>query len=276
MGGSGGGGWVTVVSGSAGGLMEAIVCQPLDVVKTRLQLERAGGKYHGMRDCFRSIYQMEGWRALYRGLTPFSFHLVTKYALRFGTYSAIHSRSPNALVAGAVAGAVEAVVVVTPCEVVKTRLQQRNSVYRNTLECLRGVVLNEGPTALLRGVTPTIVRQASNQASNFFVVDWFNRRVWHKRDARHMLPLWQTAVSGIIAGAVGPTLNHPFDVVKSRMMAQNSVYVSNGVSGTLRRIVAEEGIGALYRGFCPRLARVAPGQMVTWMTVLRMQSLLSF
>lgn len=60
--------------------------QPLDVTKTRLQLDKTG-RYRGMVDCGVKTYQREGAAALYKGLTPFTMHLTLKYALRFATFS---------------------------------------------------------------------------------------------------------------------------------------------------------------------------------------------
>lgn len=72
--------------------------QPLDVTKTRLQLDNAG-RYRGMIHCGTTIFKEEGALALYKGLTPFITHLTLKYALRFGAFasfkSAIAAISPN-------------------------------------------------------------------------------------------------------------------------------------------------------------------------------------
>ncbi|KAF0759681.1 hypothetical protein AaE_003663, partial [Aphanomyces astaci] len=70
----------------AGGVVEACVLQPLDVTKTRLQLDRTG-MYKGMFNCGKTIYQTEGGGALYKGLSPFVVHLTLKYALRFGSFA---------------------------------------------------------------------------------------------------------------------------------------------------------------------------------------------
>jgi solute carrier family 25 (mitochondrial citrate transporter), member 1 len=265
--------WVVPVSGAVAGLLEACLCQPLDVVKTRLQQDRRT-QYPSMSNCFRQVYRQEGWKTLYKGLTPFSAHLICKYALRFGTYGALENRLGSPFLAGLAAGAVEAVTVVTPCEVVKTRLQQVGSRFRGPIDCLRQTVRTEGiVNGLLRGCWPTIIRQSSNQATNFWAADLINRHLWKKRDRKHMLPVWQTAITGLVAGSVGPILNQPFDVVKSRLMQTNSPY--SGTWHALRSISKQEGCLALYRGFLPRITRVATGQMIAWTTVLRLQALLS-
>jgi solute carrier family 25 citrate transporter 1 len=70
------------------------------------------------------------------------------------------------------AGTTEAVVVVTPMEVVKIRLQaQQHSLadplesprYRNAGHAVYTIVREEGVSALYRGVSLTAIRQATNQ-----------------------------------------------------------------------------------------------------------------
>lgn len=81
-------------------------------------------------------------------------------------------RQPLAPSAGLGAGVTEAVLVVTPMEVVKIRLQaQQHSLadpleaprYRNAGHAVYAIVREEGFGALYRGVTLTALRQATNQ-----------------------------------------------------------------------------------------------------------------
>ena len=69
-----------------GGIAEAVCLQPIDVIKTRLQLDSAG-KYKGVWHCGKTIATAEGVRSLWKGLTPFAANLTLKYALRFSTNS---------------------------------------------------------------------------------------------------------------------------------------------------------------------------------------------
>nr|ACU18889.1 unknown [Glycine max] len=73
--------YMKAISGSLGGIMEASCLQPIDVIKTRLQLDRSGN-YKGILHCGATISRTEGVRALWKGLTPFATHLTLKYALR--------------------------------------------------------------------------------------------------------------------------------------------------------------------------------------------------
>ena len=78
------------------------------------------------------------------------------------------------LTAGLGAGTTEAVVVVTPMEVVKIRLQaQQHSLadpneaprYRNAGHAVYTIVREEGVATLYRGVSLTALRQATNQGA---------------------------------------------------------------------------------------------------------------
>jgi solute carrier family 25 citrate transporter 1 len=75
------------------------------------------------------------------------------------------------LLAGLAAGATESVMVVTPMDVIKIRLQaQRHSMtdpldipkYRNAGHCAYVMIKEEGFMSLYKGVTLTIIRQGTN------------------------------------------------------------------------------------------------------------------
>lgn len=114
------------VSGSLGGLVEACCLQPIDVIKTRLQLDPRR-EYRGIWHCGSTIIEREGARALWKGLTPFATHLTLKYTLRMGSNALFQRALADAetgklsaagrVAAGFGAGVLEAVVVVTPFEV---------------------------------------------------------------------------------------------------------------------------------------------------------------
>ena len=69
-----------------GGIAEAVCLQPIDVIKTRLQLDNKG-RYSGVYNCGSTIARTEGVKSLWKGLTPFAANLTLKYALRFTTNS---------------------------------------------------------------------------------------------------------------------------------------------------------------------------------------------
>ncbi len=82
---------------------------------------------------------------------------------------------------------------------------------------------------------------------------------------------------GLIAGAIGPIVNCPLDVVKTRLMRQETIVGQQpkyrGTLHAIGLIFKEEGYFALYKGLLPRLARIAPGQAITWTVVEAVENL---
>ncbi|KAF9208382.1 hypothetical protein BGZ49_008967 [Haplosporangium sp. Z 27] len=189
----------------------------------------------------------------------------------------------NAAVTGLLAGVTEAVLVVTPMDVVKIRLQaQRHSMadpldipkYRNAAHCAYTVVREEGFGALYRGVGLTSLRQATNQAANFPTYHFLKSQLQRHQDITE-LPGYQSAIIGCISGAMGPLVNNPIDIVKTRIQKTPN---PEGLSGWARftevngSILKNEGWRAFYKGVTPRVLRVAPGQAVTFAVYERVSS----
>lgn len=271
---------VKAVAGSLGGVVEACMLQPIDVAKTRLQLDHSG-QYKGMVHCIRTIAAQEGVPSLWKGLTPFLGQLTLKYALRMGSNAFFLELMRDKdgkltqgarLMAGLGAGVSEALLIVTPFEVVKTRLQQQKGTdkallkYRGPIHTALTVAREEGVMKLWSGATATTIRQGSNQMSLFWgkaLCDgiFFDK---HEGDGKVLSPA-QSAASGFVAACIGPTLNNPFDVVKTRMQAASKGGPQyKGFFDCLVTIAKTEGIPALWKGLIPRLARTPPGQAIVW------------
>ncbi|KAK0596855.1 hypothetical protein LWI29_019666 [Acer saccharum] len=275
--------YMKAVSGSLGGIMEACCLQPIDVIKTRLQLDRTG-TYRGIVHCGTTVSNTEGVRALWKGLTPFAMHLTLKYTLRMGSNAVFLSAFKDSqtgkishhgrLLSGFGAGVLEALTIVTPFEVVKIRLQQQKGLstellkYKGPVHCARVIIREEGLRGLWTGAAPTVMRNGMNQAAMFTAKNSFDVFLWkkHEGDGKILQP-WQSMISGFFAGTVGPFCTGPFDVVKTRLMAQNrqrGELKYKGKIHAVRMIYSEEGLLALWKGLLSRLMRIPPGQAIMW------------
>eukprot|EP00253_Pinus_taeda_P024219 PITA_24219 len=273
--------YLKAVSGSVGGMVEACCVQPIDVIKTRLQLDRVG-QYRGFFHCGTSVVRTQGVRKLWSGLTPFATHLTVKYSFRMGSYAVLQGAfsdpitgklsNPGRLMAGFGTGVLEAFLIVTPFEVVKIRLQQQEGLqlYKGPIHCATTIVRNEGILGLWAGVAPTVMRNGINQAAMFTAKSAYDRFLWkkHEGDGRALQP-WQSMISGFFAGIVGPLCTGPYDVVKTRLMAQGTSVGSgqvmyHGLFHALRTIYAQEGVLALWKGLLPRLMKIPSGQAIMW------------
>ncbi|EPS40732.1 hypothetical protein H072_5378 [Dactylellina haptotyla CBS 200.50] len=264
-------------AGAVAGVSEILVMYPLDVVKTRIQLQVGGAAgpdaYTGTLDCFRKIIKNEGFSRLYRGISAPILMEAPKRATKFAAndyWGAVYRKAfgmkktnqPLAVLTGATAGVSESFVVV-PFELIKIRLQDRASAgkYNGMVDCFVKLVKAEGVMALYNGLESTMWRHLVWNAGYFGCIF----------QAKELLPKAETKksqmINDVIAGGVGGTagtiLNTPFDVVKSRI--QNTVKVKgqipkyNWTIPSLAIVAREEGFAALYKGFLPKVLRLGPG-----------------
>ncbi|KAF2847580.1 mitochondrial 2-oxodicarboxylate carrier protein-like protein [Plenodomus tracheiphilus IPT5] len=268
-------------AGAVAGVSEILLMYPLDVVKTRIQLQHGkvveGEGYTGVLDCFKKIVKNEGASRLYRGITAPILMEVPKRAIKFSAndsfatlYQSLFNTptptQPLAILTGASAGATESLIVV-PFELLKIRLQDKTSAsrYNGLLDCLTKVIRHEGPLALYNGFEATLWRHIVWNAGYFGCIF----------QVRSQLPDHTTAtnpgrqktvndlVAGFVGGVVGTTFNTPLDVVKSRIQ---SVARVKGVRGkyewvwpSLGVVWREEGWRALYKGYVAKILRFGPG-----------------
>lgn len=129
------------------------------------------------------------------------------------------------------------------------------------------MIREEGFLGLWAGASPTVMRNGTNQAAMFTAKNSFDVVLWkkHEGDGKVLEP-WQSMVSGFLAGTAGPICTGPFDVVKTRLMAQSKskTVKYKGMMHAMRCIYVEEGLSALWKGLIPRLMRIPPGQAIVW------------
>ncbi|KAI1373511.1 mitochondrial 2-oxodicarboxylate carrier 1 [Hypoxylon crocopeplum] len=267
----------TFAAGAVAGISEILTMYPLDVVKTRVQLQTGKGtgadSYTGMVDCFQKIVRNEGFSRLYRGITAPILMEAPKRATKFAandewgkfwrkTFGAEKMNQSLSILTGASAGATESFVVV-PFELVKIRLQDKASAgkYTGMIDVVAKTIKNEGVLAMYNGLESTLWRHILWNAGYFGCIF----------QVKELLPKANTKkgeilnglISGSVGGTVGTILNTPMDVVKSRI--QNSPKVAgqipkyNWAWGACATVMKEEGFGALYKGFLPKVLRLGPG-----------------
>ena len=280
-----------LIAGGGAGMMEALVCHPLDTIKVRMQLSRRGRtpgtKKRGFYQTGKDIVKRESPMGLYKGLGAVLGGIIPKMAIRFTSYEAYKQALANeegvvssraTFLAGLGAGVTEAVAIVCPMEVVKIRLQsQYHSLsdpldipkYRNAPHAVFTVLREEGIGALYRGVSLTALRQGTNQAVNFTAYTEFKQMLQNAQPqyAGDQLPSYQTGLIGLVSGAMGPFSNAPIDTIKTRLQKNPAKPGETALSRIVtitRDMFKQEGPKAFYKGITPRVMRVAPGQAVTF------------
>lgn len=114
-----------------------------------------------------------------------------------------------------------------------------------------------------------MLRQGCNQAVNFTMYNLMKKKVMEYQNTTE-LASWQSLTIGGLSGGMGPMVNNPLDVVKTRLQKQVVVEGKTpkytGLVQACVVIAREEGPLALWKGITPRLLRIMPGQAITFMT----------
>ncbi|GAB7363918.1 hypothetical protein MBLNU230_g4481t1 [Neophaeotheca triangularis] len=267
-------------AGAVAGVSEILVMYPLDVVKTRVQIQGrvpipGQDHYTSMVDCFSKIIKNEGASRLYRGISAPILMEAPKRATKFAandewgkvwrsTFGVEKMNQSLSILTGASAGATEAFVVV-PFELVKIRLQDKAqaSKYNGMLDCVSKIVRQEGPLTLYQGLESTMWRHILWNSGYFGCIFQVRALLPANPAKDKSIQMRNDLISGSIGGTVGTILNTPMDVVKSRI--QNSPRIAGSVPKynwawpALGTVMKEEGFSALYKGFLPKVLRLGPG-----------------
>merc|ERR1719357_1103138 len=142
-----------MLAGSAAGMTEHAVMFPLDTVKTRMQVTpgKAIPSHTSSLSALWKIARNEGVTRLYRGAPLVAISAVPAHALYFGAYEATRkflgaTRSRHQPFKTALAGITATMghdIISTPIDVVKQRLQMRNSPLRTYREGLFNTSVNQ-------------------------------------------------------------------------------------------------------------------------------------
>lgn len=164
---------------------------------------------------------------------------------------------------GSVAGAIGATFVY-PIDLVKTRMQNQRSLvvgemlYKNSIDCFRKVVRNEGPIGLYRGLLPQLVGVAPEKAIKLTVNDLM-RSILGNPDGS--INLSSECIAGGCAGASQVIFTNPLEIVKIRLQVQGETLALAGAGAKFTgawTIVKELGFAGLYKGASACLLRDIP------------------
>lgn len=241
---------IQIFYGPIAGLIEGIIMQPIDTLKNLKQCNQ-NIKFNNIR-----ITQ------LYKGFIPYTTQMTFKYFLRFNTFYHLKSKNDNYFqnfLAGISAGVIESLFI-TPFELVKTHLQTTNNKYISGV--LKEIIAKNGINGLYRGFTPTSIRQSINQSFNFSVYFKLKNTFIDKNEKPDIFKIMGIS---FISSSIGPLINNPFDVIKTRY--QNPKYNYTNVLKSINEIIKNEGFFALWKGIELRLLRVCGGQIITFYTI---------
>uniref|UniRef100_A0A8C5RMX7 Solute carrier family 25 member 12 n=1 Tax=Laticauda laticaudata TaxID=8630 RepID=A0A8C5RMX7_LATLA len=159
-----------ILAGGCAGGSQVIFTNPLEIVKIRLQV--AGEITTGPRVSALTVLKDLGLFGLYKGAKACFLRDIPFSAIYFPVYAHCklmladengHVGGFNLLTAGAIAG-VPAASLVTPADVIKTRLQVAaragQTTYNGVIDCFVKILREEGPSAFWKGAAARVFRSS--------------------------------------------------------------------------------------------------------------------
>lgn len=279
-------GWEVIESayaftlGAIAGSVGATAVYPIDLVKTRMQNQRSKvvGEllYKNSLDCFKKVIKNEGFLGLYRGLGPQLVGVAPEKAIKLTVNDLMRSKLKNfetgeikfwqEMVAGGTAGASQ-VVFTNPLEIVKIRLQIQGEQAKNLDVPKRSaiwIVKHLGVVGLYKGATACLLRDVPFSAIYFPAYAHLKKDVF-REGPDHKLTIGELLTAGAIAGMPAAYFTTPADVIKTRLQveARKGQTSYNGIADAAKKIYAEEGFKAFFKGGPARILRSSPQFGVT-------------
>ncbi|XP_075678319.1 calcium-binding mitochondrial carrier protein aralar1 isoform X1 [Dermatophagoides pteronyssinus] len=183
------------IAGGSAGASQVMFTNPLEIVKIRLQV--AGEITSGPKVSAIGVIRELGIRGLYKGSSACFLRDIPFSAIYFPVYAHCKLKfadekghnSPLSLLTSAVIAGVPAAYLVTPADVIKTRLQVAaragQTTYSGILDATRKIFKEEGGSAFWKGGPARVFRSAPQFGftlltyellQRFFYVDFGGRR----------------------------------------------------------------------------------------------------
>jgi len=163
-----------LASGGAAGATSLCVVYPLDFARTRMGADVGRGVndrlYNGLVDCVKKTYLHDGVRGMYYGFGVSVAGIIVYRAAFFGFYDTMKAliyddpKKSNPFVTFGIGFGVEtaAGIIAYPFDTVRRRMMMQagrsDIIYKNTMDCWRKILVNEGPTAYFKGCFSNILR----------------------------------------------------------------------------------------------------------------------
>ncbi|EGC40006.1 hypothetical protein DICPUDRAFT_25909 [Dictyostelium purpureum] len=272
------------VSGSLASICATTVTNPIELVKTRLQLQGelqlSARIYSGVVDAFKKIYRTEGLRGLQGGLFPAYLSQATMQGIRLGSFDVISNAlgaNPGQdyffiknLISGATAGAIGAAMG-SPFDLVKVRMQAAKMYandpqftnYTSSYSAFKQILSKEGVRGLTRGMATSSQRTAVGSAIQLSTYGSCKNLVLNFVEEG----IYSHLLSSLVAGFFVTVGMNPFDVARTRLYYQGKGNthgeIYKGLMDCIVKTTKKEGFMALYKGFWAHYIRLGPHTVLT-------------
>ncbi|WPG99349.1 Solute carrier family 25 member 38 [Acrodontium crateriforme] len=283
-----------IIAGLGSGATSAVLLQPADLLKTRVQQSQASGLGQALRNILNGPRPV---RSLWRGVTPSVLRTGCGSALYFGMLNqmrqyaaqlpqvkvvanASQSGSSSALpklgnVANLTTGAmarVAAGLVVNPITVLKVRYESTHYSYTSMAGAARDIFAKEGLRGFFAGFGATAVRDAPYAGLYVLIYEQAKIKLGAlsaaRSEASSLAPVSMSSsattnfLSGVIAATSATTLTNPFDAIKTRLQIAPGKYGNMFKAASM--MLRHEGVKSMFSGLSMRIGRKALSSAFTW------------
>ncbi|KAI7885604.1 mitochondrial carrier [Lichtheimia hyalospora FSU 10163] len=179
-----------------------------------------------------------------------------------------YQTTPTERIISACGGALLTMLLMTPLDVVKTRLQTQEIMgvrhLEGTLDGLYKIARHEGTTALFRGLSAGLLISVPATVNYYAGYDYIRDKIKHSRFRGTALDEYSPLWAGATARAFAASIVSPLELFKTRIQASDK----EGIAAIWRGImymVRQQGPSTLWRGIVPTLLRDVPFSGVYWM-----------
>ncbi|KAL2333744.1 hypothetical protein Fmac_014957 [Flemingia macrophylla] len=285
--------WENAAAGAAAGFATVAVMHPLDVIRTRFQVNDGRVShlpvYKNTAHAIFTIARSEGLRGLYAGFLPGVLGSTISWGLYFFFYDKAKQRysrnrvgklSPGLHLASAAEAGALVCLCTNPVWLVKTRLQLQNPLhqtrpYSGIYDAFRTIMREEGFSALYRGIVPGLFL-VSHGAIQFTAYEELRKvtvdfkikgSTLHNQNPEKLLNSVDYAVLGATSKLAAILVTYPFQVIRSRLQQRPS---GDGVPRymdtwhVVKETARYEGVRGFYKGITPNLLKNAPASSITF------------
>ena len=253
------------------------ITYPIDYIKTLIQVNQ---KKITFSETIMSISHTQNKFQVYNGLKPALLRHSIYSMLRISIYENLRdhmitgkgelSIKHKYLIGGLSGGLAQ--LIASPCDLLKIRYITNLKTQKNITipQTIRNIYSENGIRGLWKGAGPNVSRAVLVNFGELATYDQSKQFIKKELHLEDNTPLH--VLSSICSGFVASLCCTPADVIKSRIMQTKNPY--SGVTDCIVRTVNEEGFMSLYKGFYPIWFRLAPWQLIFWVTYekLRIES----
>jgi len=281
--------FIDFCAGGASGAVAKTATAPIERVKLLIQTQDANPKiisgevprYTGILNCFTRVSAEQGFSAFWRGNTVNVIRYFPTQAFNFAFKDTIKGLFPKYspkkefgmffatnMASGGLAGA-GSLTIVYPLDYARTRLASDvgsgNPQFEGLADCLMKTMKSGGFFSMYAGFGVSVVGIVAYRGPYFGVFDTLKELNPWKKDKGIVGFASKFAIAqttAIIAGFI----SYPFDTVRRRLQMQaekpKEQWLYSGTLDCAVKIVKDEGMGAMFKGFGANVLRTLGGALV--------------